>query len=156
MAEKIQRPSILVIIPPPIWALMFVLIAWQGGKAMGLEPIFRTSLAGWSVAALGLVIAGAGRLKFAQEKTEILPASAKNSALVTTGLFSFTRNPMYLGWLIVMIGLALVIGAAPAYAAALVFFLFVNFISIPYEEEKMERQFGDDYHAYKKRVRRWI
>ena len=63
---------------------------------------------------------------------------------------------MYLGILIATAGLSIVVGTAAAYLAPVAFFLFVNFISIPYEEEKMERQFGETYRSYKKRVRRWI
>ena len=80
----------------------------------------------------------------------------KNSSLVVAFPFSVTRNPMYLGILIGMIGLAIAIGTIAGIVAALVFFLFVNAVSIPYEEKKMEAQFGDDYRGYKKRVRRWI
>lgn len=156
MAEDETRPSILVIIPPPIWALVFVLTAWLGGRALGLEPIFRSTIAGWAVFALGFAVSASGRLAFARAGTEVVPVSAKNSTLVVTGPFRFTRNPMYLGILIGVIGLAVVIGTAPAYLAPVVFFLFVNFISIPYEEEKMERQHGEEYRAYKARVRRWI
>lgn len=156
MSEQARRPSILVIIPPPAWALFFFLIAWLGGKALGVAPLFQSALAGWPVVALGFAISASGRFAFARAGTEALPVSEKNSALVTTGPFRFTRNPMYLGILVVTVGLAVVVGVAAAYAAPIAFFFFVNFISIPYEEEKMERQFGEAYRNYKARVRRWI
>ena len=63
---------------------------------------------------------------------------------------------MYLGILIIMIGLSLVVGTVAALISIIVYVLWANFISIPYEEQKMERQFGEDYRAYKKSVRRWI
>src|SRR5690606_9834392 len=97
-----------------------------------------------------------GRLTFARNGAEIRPASPVNSVLVTTGPFRFTRNPMYLGLFILMAGLALLIGTLSAYAAAIVFLAWVNFVSIPFEEAKMERQFGEAYRAYKRDVRRWI
>jgi protein-S-isoprenylcysteine O-methyltransferase Ste14 len=118
--------------------------------------LFHSLMAGWTVVVLGFLISLSGRLAFARVGTEVVPVSKKNSVLVTTGPFRFTRNPMYLGILVITIGLALVVGTAAVYAVPVAFFLFVNFISIPYEEEKMERQFGDEYLEYKKRVRRWI
>lgn len=156
MSSAPQRPSILVIIPPPFWALLFYLIAWIVGRASGLEPVFRHTIAGWVVVAIGFAVAASGRLEFARFRTEVIPVSKKNSALVTSGPFRMTRNPMYLGILIALTGLAIVLGTWPGVVAVVAFFLFANAVSIPYEEEKMERQFGDDYRAYKKRVRRWI
>ena len=156
MSEERPRPSILVIIPPPAWALLFILVGWGIGASLHLAPIFQHTLAGFVVFAMGFAVSASGRLAFAKAGTEVVPASKKNSALVISGPFKFTRNPMYLGILIAMIGLAMVIGSLSAYAAVIVYFLFVNFVSIPYEEEKMERQFGDAFRDYKSRVRRWI
>lgn len=156
MSEELPRPSILVIIPPPAWALLFILAGWGIGALLHLAPIFQHTLAGVVVFALGFAVSASGRLAFAKAGTEVVPASKKNSALVISGPFKFTRNPMYLGILIAMIGLAIVIGTVTAYGAVIVYFLFVNFVSIPYEEEKMERQFGEAFRDYKSRVRRWI
>lgn len=156
MANDLPRPSILVIIPPPVWALLFFIAAWSAGRALSLPIVFQSAVAGWAIFACGLLLAALGRREFAKAGTEVLPASPKNSALVASGPFRRTRNPMYLGLLLVMIGLALVLGTAAAYFAAAVFFLFADRVSIPYEEAKMEAQFGEEYRAYKKTVRRWI
>ncbi len=156
MSEDLPKPSILVIIPPPVWALAFVLAAWLVGRVMGLAAPLQFPLIGWAVFAIGFLISASGRRAFARAGTEVIPASKKNSTLVVAGPFKYTRNPMYLGILVATVGLALVIGTIAASAAPVVFFLFVNFISIPYEEDKMERQFGDEYRAYKARIRRWI
>ena len=156
MTDAVKRPSIPVIVPPPIWALLFVLAAWLAGRALALPILFQHTLAGWAVFALGFLVSASGRLAFAKAGTEVIPVSKKNSVLVETGPFRFTRNPMYLGILIAAAGLSIVIGTAAAYLAPVAFFLLVNFISIPYEEEKMERQFGDSFRDYKARVRRWF
>jgi protein-S-isoprenylcysteine O-methyltransferase Ste14 len=156
MTEQTPKPSILVIIPPPVWALVFIIAAGALGLMLGLETPLRHRPAGFVVFALGFLVAASGRLAFAKVGTEVHPASKKNSALVTSGPFRFTRNPMYLGIVIAMTGLALLIGTWLAFGSVVLFFAFVNWISIPYEEAKMERQFGDDYRAYKLRVRRWI
>lgn len=156
MADELPRPSILVVIPPPAWALLFIILAWAAGRALGLPEILQSTIAGWMIFGLGLAMSGAGRREFAKTGTEVLPASKKNSTLVASGPFRFTRNPMYLGILVALAGLALVIGTAAAYFAAAAFFAFANYVSIPYEEAKMEAQFGEAYRAYKTRVRRWI
>lgn len=156
MDNESARPSLLVVIPPPAWALLFFFAAWLIGRAAGLAPVFQSTIAGWTVFALGVAIAASGRLAFARAKTEVIPVSKKNSALVTSGPFSVTRNPMYLGLLVALAGLAIVLGTSAGAIAVVAFFLFVNFVSIPYEEAKMERQFGDQYRLYRKRVRRWV
>ncbi len=156
MSEDLPKPSILVIIPPPVWALVFVLTVWLAGRVAGLTAPLHFPLVGLAIFAIGFLISASGRRAFARAGTEVVPASKKNSSLVVSGPFNYTRNPMYLGILVATLGLAFVIGTGLAFAAPVVFFLFVNFISIPYEEDKMERQFGDEYRTYKARVRRWI
>ncbi len=156
MTSDPPKPSILVIIPPPLWALLFVLTAYFGGKALSLPVLFQHTVLGWTIFALGFAVSASGRLAFAKAGTEVVPVSKKNSSLVTEGPFRLTRNPMYLGILIGVAGLAIVIGNILAYVMILAFFLFANFISIPYEEEKMERQYGEAWRDYKARVRRWI
>ena len=156
MTDETPRPSFLVIIPPPVWALAFILIVWVAGLALQLETPLRHTIAGGIVFVLGFLVSASGRAAFAKVGTEVRPASKENSTLVTNGPFRFTRNPMYVGILVATVGLSFLIGTRLAVVAPVIFFLFVNFISIPYEEAKMERQFGDDYRAYKARVRRWL
>ncbi len=156
MADK--NASLSVRVPPPLWALLFVVLAWGAGRVAGLGPEPWLDQFSWGAGAAiaGFVIALWGRLAFAKAGTEVMPASETNKHLVTGGPFAFTRNPMYLGLLIVVIGVMLMIGTLTMIAAPVAFFLWVNFVSIPYEEKKMERQFGAEYRDYKKRVRRWI
>ncbi|MEZ5920803.1 MAG: isoprenylcysteine carboxylmethyltransferase family protein [Parvularculaceae bacterium] len=156
MTQEMPKATIWVIIPPPIWALLFFLAAWLGGKAIGLEPVFRHVAAGWIVFAIGFAISASGNISFKLAKTEVVPVSKKNSALVVTGPYHFTRNPMYLGILVGLVGLSVVLGTLAGPAAIIACFLLVNFVSIPYEEKKMEAQFGADYLAYKRRARRWV
>lgn len=156
MTDSDPRPSFLVVIPPPVWALLFVVSSLLAGRALGVTAIWQSYPAGLAIFAIGFLIAAAGRRAFAKAGTEVIPVSKKNSALVETGPFRFTRNPMYLGILIAITGVAFCIGSASVFAAPVLFFLFANFISIPYEEGKMERQFGEAYRDYKTRVRRWI
>ena len=107
-------------------------------------------------AALGLALAFWAERCFAAAGTEILPASPTNKMLVVGGPFRFTRNPMYLGLTLVTLGIAAYFGTAPFFAVPALLFLLVNFLFIPFEEAKMQRQFHASYAAYRARVRRWI
>lgn len=76
--------------------------------------------------------------------------------LTTGGLFRFSRNPMYLGFLITLSGVSVVLGSAAPALAVLGFGLLTNYWYIPIEERAMLRKFGDEYLAYKRKVRRWL
>ena len=76
--------------------------------------------------------------------------------LVTTGLFRYSRNPIYLGFSIALFGVAIVLGNVIAFDGFLAFIIAVNLWHIPFEEAEMEKQFGQGCLAYKKKVRRWL
>ena len=93
---------------------------------------------------------------FRREGTEIDPTSPTNRKLVTSGPYQFTRNPMYLGLVILTLGVALWVGAWPMFIAPVAIFATANWFHIPFEEAKMRRQFGATYEDYVERVRRWV
>ena len=93
---------------------------------------------------------------FRREGTEIDPTSPTNRKLVTSGPYQFTRNPMYLGLVILTLGVALRVGAWPMFIAPVAIFATANWFHIPFEEAKMRRQFGATYEDYVERVRRWV
>jgi protein-S-isoprenylcysteine O-methyltransferase Ste14 len=95
-------------------------------------------------------------LQFRAAKTQFLPTSATNNALVTGGVFAFTRNPMYLGMTLICLAAALWFGRLPMLLAPVAMFAVANTAFIPFEEAKMRRQFGEAFDAYCKRVRRWL
>lgn len=76
--------------------------------------------------------------------------------LVTTGLFRYTRNLIYLGFSMALFGVALVLENFIAFDDFLAFILTVNLWYIPFEETEMEKQFGQVYLAYKNKVGRWF
>lgn len=80
----------------------------------------------------------------------------KPCALVATGPYRFTRNPMYLSLLLINIGFAYELRGALVWLAPLLFFVIMNYVLIPYEERQMAAEFGEDYGNYCRRVRRWI
>ena len=155
---KMREAPLAVVIPPPIWALLFAVLAWALHWSLGMMPVglLEHSFLGILLIATGVACAAWGRLAFARAGAEIRPASPVNSLVVTEGPFRFTRNPMYLGLTVILLGIAFIVGTLPFFVAALVFFVWVNLISIPFEEQKMERQHGKAWHAYAGKVRRWI
>lgn len=81
---------------------------------------------------------------------------AKTVRLITNGPYRFTRNPMYLGFVLILAGLALSVGTPPFYLSAIGYFMIINFVFCPYEESKLINSFGAEYIQYLSRVRRWI
>jgi len=92
---------------------------------------------------------------FKRDNTAICP-TAPSSVLVTRGIYRYTRNPMYLGIVAMMAGLALQVGSLLFYLAALAFFVVIDRAFCPYEERKLLHTFGSEYMAYQSAVRRWI
>ncbi len=78
------------------------------------------------------------------------------SVFVKEGYYNVSRNPMYLGLLIIIFGLSILLGNLLCMACPLLFFVCINYICIPPEEKIMEKTFGESYIKYKKKVRRWI
>ena len=76
--------------------------------------------------------------------------------LVTDGLFRYSRNPIYLGFTLALLGWAIVLGNLAALDGVLLFFLAAHFWYIPFEEKAMKKEFGTVYEQYKKQVRRWL
>ena len=76
--------------------------------------------------------------------------------ILMQGPYRFSRNPMYLGMVLMLLGLAAGMGTPPFYLSAIAFFAVMNRIFCPYEEDKLIKAFGEEYRSYAKRVRRWI
>ena len=118
-----------------------------------------TTLPSWRLTAIltgtaGLAIMLRAWWLFRKAGTAICPTD-QATKLITGDIFATTRNPMYLGIIMMMLGIALYSGSAPFYAAALLNFLVLNGIFCPYEERRLSRSFSA-YDAYASRVRRWI
>jgi protein-S-isoprenylcysteine O-methyltransferase Ste14 len=77
-------------------------------------------------------------------------------ALVTSGPFGFSRNPMYLGMLLWLVGLAVLLGSLVAFFFPALLFFLANFVLIPSEEKRMDQLFGEQYVEYRQHVRRWL
>lgn len=107
--------------------------------------------------ALGLVVAVLAFVQFARHKTTTNPRELeKVSALVTTGIYKISRNPMYLGLLLFLLAWGLYLGNAFNTITAAAFVSYMNAFQIRPEEEALQRKFGQAYSQYCKAVRRWF
>jgi protein-S-isoprenylcysteine O-methyltransferase Ste14 len=118
-------------------------------------PVGLAIAAGVAGFALWAALDGAAMVRFSRAETS-MQAGTPVTALVTSGPYRFTRNPMYLGMAFLYAGLALALGVIWALAFLPIVLIVVDRIVIPPEERYLEAKFGDEYCDYKRRVRRWI
>lgn len=78
------------------------------------------------------------------------------SAMVTSGPYEFSRHPMYLGYFLILLGMAVFLGSIITFVFPIIFFLMLELIYVPIEEHALERKFGEEYSGYKKKTKRWI
>lgn len=103
----------------------------------------------------GLWLAGSGAYYFRKLKTPIRPFE-RPTALVVEGPFKYTRNPMYLGLVLILLGTGIWLGSATPFLAIPPFIWLLRERFIKVEERSLERLFGARYRDYKGRVRRWL
>lgn len=148
-----------LLIPPPLVALacavsMWGIAAWL--EAWRFEFPLQTVL-GYALVAIGVGIDLWAVFAFRRARTTVTPLSPqKASSLVVTGLYRFTRNPMYLGLLLVLTGIAVLLGCIANVAVLAGFVAYITAFQIKPEEEKLSQIFGDSYLSYRQRVRRWM
>lgn len=141
---------------PPVVALACLGLAWGVDRAWpgpALPP--ETLWASLFFFALGAGLAGWALATFHSRNTTHEPFGTP-AALVVSGPFRFTRNPMYVGVVLVLIGFAALLQRAVLLAAPVAFVLLMTTAQIPFEERRMRRLFGDAYAEYCTRVRRWL
>lgn len=148
----------MVKLPPPIWALIYVVatlaISWLLGWPA--VPGFPLPWLGAALTFLPWVLPVWAAVRFRRGGTEISPISVSNRALIVDGPYRYTRNPMYLGLVLVTLGVAVWVGAWPMFLAPVAVFATANWVHIPFEEAKMRRQFDGAYDEYLRQVRRWV
>jgi protein-S-isoprenylcysteine O-methyltransferase Ste14 len=105
--------------------------------------------------AVGLGVMMWAWILFTRDKTAICPTAMATSFIVRAP-FSFSRNPMYLGMVMMLTGTAFLLGSVIAFAAPVAFLFIINDVFIPFEEQNMQQLFGEQYVDYQRRVRRWL
>ena len=144
-------------IPPPIVTLFFGLciyfsrdyfLSYEYKLLDILSYIFYFS--GFFVLVLAVSL-------FKKQNTTVNPIKIENaSSLVTSGVFEYSRNPMYLGMALILLGLALMFNMIGGILFTLLFTIYITKFQIKPEEEVMERFFGEDFLKYKQNVRMWL
>ena len=110
---------------------------------------------GWLIAGLGVVIAVSGLVQFQRTGTPFDP-TASATALATGGIYRWTRNPMYLGALIVFVGMGLAMRSGWLLAGIPLIAIALQKLAIERAEAYLTRRFGNTYTAYRAEVRRWL
>ena len=146
-------------LPPPIAGLAVAAMMWSvaqlvPGAGFGL-PAHRTIALLFALA--GAFIDLAGLASFRRARTTINPLRPQaSSALVTSGIYRYTRNPMYLGMLAMLLGWGFWLSNALAIATSALFLVWMNRFQIAPEERVLSGLFGQAFTDYEKRVRRWL
>jgi protein-S-isoprenylcysteine O-methyltransferase Ste14 len=146
-------------IPPPIVALLVAAAMWKiASVSPSLDiPVLIRKVTTGVLLLVGGAIALPGFVAFIRARTTFNSMKPKaTSSLVTGGIYRFTRNPMYVSVLLILIAWAIFLSSAWALVGPVVFVLYMNRFQIKPEEWALAAMFGMAYAEYKGRVRRWL
>ena len=146
-------------IPPPLVALALVplmgMLSQLLPRVEAPAPV-RIALA-VGIGCVGLAFSGAGALAFRRARTTVNPLRPERaSALVRTGVYRITRNPMYVGMMLGLVSWAVCLASPLSLAGPVAFIAYITRFQIKPEEQALSAKFGTEYAQYKARVRRWI
>lgn len=156
MNKQTQRPRTLI--PPPAPYAAALIGGWWLDRHRYAMPWHIGDMSwylGWLWLAAGLVLFVWTLWTFHRHRTTVNPYG-RASALCTSGPFRFSRNPIYLGDWLILIGLSMLMNTLWPLVFAPLIWIMLRYGVIRHEEAYLEAVFGDAYHAYKQRVRRWI
>ena len=146
-------------VPPPVVALLIATAMWAVARST-VDPDALTALRlplTFGLAAIGAVFDLSALLAFHRAKTTVNPMKpGATSAIVQSGVYRFTRNPMYVGLVCFLCAWATYLWSGWALIGPLAFVGYISRFQIAPEEETLARLFGEDYLAYKAKVRRWL
>ena len=158
----IRRPvgtGLVLKLPPLALGVIVAGLMWCASSA---TPAFdfrfpANILSSASLALLGAGIIVSGIVSFRRAKTTVNPMRPESaSSLVVSGIYQYTRNPMYLGLLLILLGWAAFLSNLAAFALLPAFVVYMNHFQIAPEERALGSLFAQEYQAYRARVRRWI
>lgn len=144
-------------IVPPVWGLLAGLAMIALDQTLPtpwrLDPL-------WARGGLGLIVLGVcvqvlAAWQFRRHRTAFCPG-IEATTLVTTGIFAYSRNPMYVGSVLILAGIAWFLGSPTPWLVLPVFIWLIATAFVAREEQALSAQFGEAYRAYCARVRRWI
>lgn len=146
-------------IPPLLYMFMMAVVMWLLDQYL---PIYNLIASPWNMLGLvfitlAIVADGVLLLQFFHINTSISPLHPDRvNSLVVTGLYRWSRNPMYLGFLLVLFGWATVLASVSPFIVLPLFMIILTVQQIIPEEIILEQKFGQEYRDYKSAVRRWI
>ena len=146
-------------IPPVIVALATAGLSWLFSQTGPLLPFGDSTRTIIAIVALGasVGIAASAIIQFLKTRTTLNPHRPKHTAsLITTGIYRYSRNPMYLGILLALLSWAIFLGSLLALTPLLLFVLYLTRFQIEPEERALSVIFGQEYTAYRRKVRRWL
>ena len=157
MAKEQDRPNINPMVHPPVVVLLFIVIAYFLGRFVPFPFIPSTIWrnVGLLLTCIGFLLGISALLEFRKERTTLDPHGSSKQ-VVTSGIYRFTRNPIYLGFLLMVIGLPLNSGLIWGIILAPLYMIVMTRLIIEQEEAYLEKKFKDHYTNYKSRVRRWL
>jgi len=146
-------------IPPVAAALLFAAAMWGASLAVPsiTLPFAHRELAATVLAVFGGGMSLAGVASFRRAKTTVDPTRPDAaSALVSSGVYRVTRNPMYLGFTLMLLGWAAFLSNVLSLIIAIAFVFYMNRFQIEPEERALSARFGKAFAAYRASVRRWV
>ena len=144
-------------IPPPLVALTFgFLINYTKNFFPKIEITNDLFISSFMII-IGLIIMLSAIILFKKYQTTITPLNPSNATkLITDGIYKYSRNPMYLGLLLVLFGISIILNPIGGLSLIPLFILYLNLFQIIPEENAMVDLFKDEFLEYKENVRRWI
>jgi len=144
-------------IPPPIVTLVFAALIYFSSEWSPSIVFLGQNLISLFLMMLGFLVLLIAISAFIKLKTTINPLKPEAAtSLITTGIFKLSRNPMYLGMLLLIISLWIKTGAVLGFILVAGFIAYLNYFQIFPEEQAMKRLLSDKYKTYCQQVRRWL
>jgi len=125
-----------------------------------LIPVFVIARYPWNLLGIIPLVTGVflnlkADAAFKREQTTVKPFE-RSRALVTTGVFQISRHPMYLGMVLILLGIAILMGSLAPLVVIVIFAALMELVFVRTEERMLEERFGPEWIAYRKNVRKWV
>ena len=144
-------------IPPPIVTFICGITIYYSKSYFNQFLSYSNNRISLFLLILGLFVFISAVRSFRKQRTTVNPLEPRQaSSLVVSGIFKYSRNPMYLGMLIVLLSISFKFNLAGGIVISLFFYLFITRFQIFPEEEAMNELFGDEFIEYSNKTRRWI
>lgn len=155
MAEHKDHAEVKI--HPPVLALIYLVIVYLVKRYIPISLVVPDVLRniGIALVVIGIMLGFGVVWEFGKSRTTLNPHGSVTS-IVTSGVFRFSRNPIYLGFVLMLIGFPLYTGTYWGLFFAPLLVISFNELVIQYEEAYLEKKFGDEYTSFKSRVRRWL